>query len=257
MTKNILEDRSVIEISGKEKIKFLQNILTADVSQLDEKKIMSSALLSPQGKILFEMIVYSYEGNFFIESNKNLHQDLIEKLNLYKLNSDVEINDRTDLIISWEKSGIRTSHNFYPDPRNIKLGQRAIIQKKLNKKSNLDLYHNIRISLGIPEIIYDYIQNTIFPHEANLNNFNGLSLNKGCYIGQEIVSRMHFRGTTKKKFHLFNYEGEILELNENLIHNNKTIGIFGSHTKDKVLILIKLRELEKNIKLEKLNLFLC
>ncbi|MFQ3361185.1 MAG: CAF17-like 4Fe-4S cluster assembly/insertion protein YgfZ [Alphaproteobacteria bacterium] len=257
MKHNILEDRSVIEIKGNESIKFLQNILTADISLLNKKNILSSALLSPQGKILFEMIIYSHGGNILIESNKNLHHDLIKKLNLYKLNSNIEINDRKDLVVSWEKVCSKVDQNFYTDPRDEALGQRAIIQKELNLKSNLDLYHKTRISLGIPEIIYDYNQGTIFPHEANLNDFNGVSLNKGCYIGQEIVSRMHFRGTMKKKFHLFNYEGIVSAFNENLVHKNKIIGTFGSHTEDKVLILIKLQELEESMKLEKINLYLC
>ena len=86
MKHKILEDRSVIEVKGNESVKFLQNILTTDISLLNKNNIQSSALLSPQGKILFEMIIYSHEGNILIESNKNLHQDLIEKLNLYKLN---------------------------------------------------------------------------------------------------------------------------------------------------------------------------
>ncbi|MDC3272490.1 hypothetical protein OAU72_03180 [Hyphomicrobiales bacterium] len=257
MKKNILEDRCVIEIKGDESVKFLQNILTADISLLNENNTLSSALLSPQGKILFEMIIYSHEGNILIESNENLHKELIEKLNLYKLNSNIEIKYRKDLIVSWEKLDTEVGPNFYTDPRNKELGQRAIVQKEENLKSNLDLYHKVRISLGIPEIVYDYNQNTIFPHEANLSDFNGVSLHKGCYIGQEIVSRMHFRGTVKKKFHLFNYEGSVSAFNENLVRNNKIIGTFGSHTEDKVLILIKLQELQENIKLEKINLYLC
>ena len=221
----ILKDRGVIYINGDDVKNFLQNILTNDINKVDNNFSSFSSLLSPQGKYLFDFIIVKHKQGYFLDCEIDQIDQLINKLNVYKLNSKVEIlnlsNEFQVAVISNEKFlsldgakndvGFTTTYRddpFFIDPRNKKLGARVIINlEKLYmsiKKLKLKLedpkkYYTLSHQLGIPQIGTKDLQEKIFGLECNFEEFNGIDFKKGCYVGQENTARMKLKNKIRKR----------------------------------------------------------
>jgi tRNA-modifying protein YgfZ len=206
---SLLPDRGVLRVEGEEASKFLQGLLTNDVSHLGPDEAAHAALLSPQGKILFEMFVVHAEDAYFLETGVALLPDLQKKLGFYKLRAKVAISDLTDTVdvcAIWGGTVASDDVLVYTDPRLPTLGQRAILPKgsfeSLSALAHLetpDDYHAHRILAGVPEAGRDYALGDTFPHEADMDQLRGVDFKKGCFVGQEVVSRMQHRATTRKR----------------------------------------------------------
>ncbi len=221
----ILKDRGVIYINGDDVKNFLQNILTNDINKVDNNFSSFSSLLSPQGKYLFDFIIVKHKQGYFLDCEIDQIDQLINKLNVYKLNSKVEIlnlsNEFQVAVISNEKFlsldgakndvGFTTTYRddpFFIDPRNKKLGARVIINlEKLYmsiKKLKLKLedpkkYYTLSHQLGIPQTSTKDLQEKIFGLECNFEEFNGIDFKKGCYVGQENTARMKLKNKIRKR----------------------------------------------------------
>ncbi len=183
-------DRAVISIRGEGALSFLHNLLTCDVSGLAVGEAAYGALLSPQGKILHDLFVLNAGESVLLDCATAQRAALLQKLLLYKLRAKLEIVARDDLEVAVGTEG-------YADPRNAQLGQRFFAAAGSFKTD--ENYDAARIALGLADSEQDIGSGVLFPHEANLDLIGGVSFSKGCYVGQEVVSRMQHRGTARSR----------------------------------------------------------
>ena len=221
-----LKDRQVLEISGSDTINFLQNLITNDLSKIYKKKIIHTFLLSNKGKILFEFYIHYADNRLLIDVNGESINDLQNHLMAYKLRSQVNISIQDEQAVYWSD----TDTKYLSDPRNEKIGFRRVQQKKqvftIDYKNN---YDNIRIFESIAELNKDFKSEDVFPHELD-SYMNSISKEKGCYPGQEIVSRVyHNKAVSKKKFIRLSYTGNTKSQGTKLFQDSKEIGILGSN----------------------------
>ena len=221
----ILEDRGVIYLSGEDSTNFLQNLISNDVNKINESFSTFGALLSPQGKYLFEFLVVKHKKGFLIDCEKSVANDLLNQLNLYKLRSKIEIlnlsNEFVVAVLTGKKfSEMGETKNIcgftikfredpiFLDPRHEDLGARMIINleklhlslKKLELKStDVNQYYKKSFELGIPQKNLSELNNQLFGIECNLEELNGLDFKKGCYIGQENTARIKLKEKLNKR----------------------------------------------------------
>ena len=245
----ILEDRGLLYINGKEAKKFLQNIITNNIEIVSENRSCFSALLTPQGKYLYDFIIIKHKSGFFLDCEKEIIDDLYKQLNLYKLRSKVEILNLSNefVVASLNKEKfleIESSKNeegftikfredpILLDPRSKELGARLIINleklylslKKLGLEvSDVNEYYNLSHELGIPQINTRNLQDKIFGIECNFEELNGIDFQKGCYVGQENTARIKLKDKLNKRlFAIKVLDGELNS--EEITFENKNIG---------------------------------
>tara|TARA_Y100001949_G_scaffold5976_1_gene4431 strand:+ start:343 stop:1230 length:888 start_codon:yes stop_codon:yes gene_type:complete len=246
----ILEDRGILFIQGSDTKEFLQNLITNDINKVDEANSCFSSLLTPQGKYLFDFLVVKHKKGYFIDCEKKQIEELFKQLNIYKLRSDIEIlnlsNEFVVAAFSYEKfisfdgakdlPGNTFKYGEDPvflDPRHKKLGGRLIINleklylslKKLDLKStNPEEYYKLSYELGIPQKNTEKLRNKLFGIECNFEELNGIDFKKGCYIGQEITSRIKLRNKLSKRLLPIQLiEGKLIE-GATIKNNDNEIG---------------------------------
>lgn len=210
----LLPGRAVVRISGEEAVKFLNNIVTASVDKLQPGEAAYTALLTPQGKIVVDFFTVAVPadegGGFVLDVPAALAGDLLNKLTLYKLRAKVEIAARADLAVAAaiEKAPSEELGLVYADPRHSGMGWRMVLPKQDAEATLMaagmtladeKLWQGRRIVLGIPEGGKDFVYGDTFPHEADMDALHGIDFHKGCFIGQEVVSRVERRGTDQRK----------------------------------------------------------
>jgi tRNA-modifying protein YgfZ len=186
----VLKDRAVISVAGEGALAFLHNLLTCEVTNLAKGEAAYGALLSPQGKILHDMFIFNAGDQVLLDCALEHRSQLLQKLMLYKLRAKLEIVARDDLEIVVGDDG-------FIDPRNSAMGHRFFAASGSFKTGQG--YHEQRIALGLGDSVLDIGTNILFPHEANFDQFGAVSFSKGCYVGQEVVSRMQHRSTARSR----------------------------------------------------------
>ncbi|HZV20953.1 MAG TPA: folate-binding protein [Hyphomicrobiales bacterium] len=249
-----LPDRFLIEIAGDDRASFLQGLLTNDVEHLTEGSGRFAGLLSPQGKILFDFFVVNLGGRFIIDCPKKLAPDLTKRLNFYKLRAKVaiaEMNTAWRVAAAWgEGAGEALKDRAavtYRDPRLGALGYRLFLDPE---KGGLTLpatsepaaseYEAMRIGLGVPEGGKDYAYGETFPHEACFDLLNGVDFKKGCFVGQEVVSRMQHRGTARTRVLCVLANAPLPEAGGAIAADGFTIGQVGSVWGNRGVALVRL-----------------
>jgi len=200
-----LDDRGVIKLSGGDARSFLQGLVTNDMTTLEDGGVLYAAMLTPQGKYLYDFLIYQLGDVFYLDAQKSEITALIQRLSMYKLRADVMLEDTSDSIHVYAVfDGCAESALIcISDPRHATMGCRALSESKIDGDvlTRSD-YEKLRIARGIPDGTRDMQQNKTFCLEANLDHFNGVSFTKGCYVGQEMTARMMHR-TTRKKLLVF------------------------------------------------------
>jgi folate-binding protein YgfZ len=200
-----LGQRGVVSVSGADARHFLQNLVTSDLDPVAGERGGYGALLTPQGKILFDFIIYPSGEGFLLDLAGDQVTALLGRLKLYRLRAKVDLADLSEthrVFALW--GGERPAGApIVADPRLAELGYRAIVSGG-PLASDLttvpaEAYHHHRIALGVPEGGVDFAFGEAFPHDANLDQLGGVAFDKGCYVGQEIVSRMEHRGTARRR----------------------------------------------------------
>lgn len=237
------ESRKLIKVSGVDAKKFLQGIITNDIQE-SFSSLIYSGLLSPQGKYLFDFFINGLdEENFIIDIDIDSYKDFLDKLNLYKLRSNVFFNEiESSVILGF---GEKINGSFY-DPRNNMLGWRKFIFQTLNKNNHNDediffkQYEINRIDLCIPKSGYELKTNESYILETNFDKINGVSFTKGCFVGQEVTARMRHKTTLKNGIVKFQSTTNELKL-DNIITNEdgKKVGRISSFFNKKGLAVIK------------------
>jgi tRNA-modifying protein YgfZ len=247
-----LEDRGVIKVSGAEAGPFLDGLVTCDIDRVTAEKARFGALLTPQGKILFDFIVFRMSDEtgdvFFLDCRRAFTQDLVKRLGFYKLRAKVTVEDLSEtlaVIAGWDSDPPASEAGLVsPDPRLAALGWRAIVAATDVAEfvdAGAQAYHAHRIATGVPEGGTDYLFSQAFPHEALMDQLSGVDFDKGCYVGQEVVSRMQHRGTARTRIVPVAYSGELVpELGADVTAGERTIGQCGSSAKGRGLVMIRL-----------------
>lgn len=242
----IFDERTAAKVAGPEAAHFLDNLLTARTPESGGARY--AALLAPQGKILADMFVFGTAEGFLLDIPSALLADLLKKLKLYRLRAKVEIAPVEELAvgIAWNGSTPPVSAVVVDDPRLPALGRRFLVTKDalaaLSTVPEAD-WQAHRIALGIPEGGLDFAYGDAFPHEADMDQLHGIDFDKGCYVGQEIVSRMQHRGTARTRVIPFALDGATPERGTPILAGAKTIGTVGSGISGRALALVRLDRL--------------
>tara|TARA_B100000586_G_scaffold45220_1_gene29356 strand:- start:1936 stop:2817 length:882 start_codon:yes stop_codon:yes gene_type:complete len=245
----ILEDRGLLYLNGDDVKEFLQNIITNNIEKVTNDMSCFSALLTPQGKYLFDFLIIKHKAGYFLDCEKKNIDQLYKQLNLYKLRSKVEILNLSNefVVAALSKEKFLTLDNskdqegrtikfredpIFLDPRSKNLGARLIINleklylslKKLElKTANVEDYYRHSHELGISQIDNQNLQNKIFGIECNFEELNGIDFKKGCYVGQENTTRIKLKEKLNNRlFAIKVLEGKINS--EEIILEDKEIG---------------------------------
>lgn len=245
----ILEDRGLLYLNGDDVKEFLQNIITNNIEKVTNDMSCFSALLTPQGKYLFDFLIIKHKAGYFLDCEKKNIDQLYKQLNLYKLRSKVEILNLSNefVVAALSKEKFLTLDNskdqegwtikfredpILLDPRSKNLGARLIINleklylslKKLElKTANVEDYYRHSHELGISQIDNQNLQNKIFGIECNFEELNGIDFKKGCYVGQENTTRIKLKEKLNNRlFAIKVLEGKINS--EEIILEDKEIG---------------------------------
>jgi tRNA-modifying protein YgfZ len=203
----LLLDRGILRVTGPDAHKFLQGVITNDLDKAQGTAGIHTGLLSPQGKILFDFFVVGAGDGFLVEVAKDKAAELAKRLGFYKLRAQVEITQTEDRVaVVWDgQPSLPDGAIAFADPRLPELGYRVVLARDTDisalgcAEASADDYHARRIRLGVPESGRDYTLGDTFPHEALFDQLDGVDFKKGCFVGQEVVSRMQHRGTTRKR----------------------------------------------------------
>jgi folate-binding protein YgfZ len=248
----VLPDRGVVKVAGDEARTFLNGLLTADIGQVTPQSARFAALLTPQGKIVVDCIVAEGADGLFLDCPRTLAAALVEKLKFYKLRAKVAIEDLSSalaVLAIWDGTGNATQGLTYTDPRLAALGRRVILPAGLVPQAAADLgaqladpsaYEAHRIALGVPRGGLDFAYGDAFPHEADMDQLNGVDFAKGCYVGQEVVSRMEHRGTARNRVLPVAADGNAPGAGIPVMAGDKQVGLSGSGIGSQGLAMLRL-----------------
>ena len=251
-----LPDRGVVKVSGDGARDFLNGLVTTDVTLLRPGLGRFGALLTPQGKIVVDFLITEapsgHGGGFLLDCPRALAQGLADKLGFYKLRAKVAVENLSDslgVLASWDGEFAMKPDLAFADPRNEALGWRILVPEQLAQKVadliGADLvdsaaYDAHRIALGVPRGGLDFMYGDAFPHETNMDRLHGIDFDKGCYVGQEVVSRMQHRGTARTRMVRIALDDFSPEPGTVVLAGDKAIGTMGSTAGHHGLALIRI-----------------
>jgi tRNA-modifying protein YgfZ len=252
----LLPDRGVVRVAGEDARHFLNGLLTADISKVTPDTPRFAALLTPQGKIILDMIVAEAPaedgGSFFLDVPKALAGPCVDRLNFYKLRAKVTVENLSEtlgVMAVWDGDAATEYGLCYRDPRLVALGWRIVLPPHLAAEAAADLHAALvpadefearRIALGVPRGGLDFGYGDAFPHEADMDQLNGVDFAKGCFVGQEVVSRMEHRGSARTRIVPVAYDGFAPEPGAAVTAAAKPVGTFGSAADGRALAMLRL-----------------
>jgi folate-binding protein YgfZ len=239
-----LTDRALIEISGSDWRGFLQGLVTQDVETLSEGEARFGALLTPQGRVLFDLFLIGRDGGCLIDCAADRRGALIQRLTLYRLRAKVLIvaSDRTVCAL-WDAPS--ATGGWLPDPRLAALGWRGYgeVAPEGALEVGLAAYEAHRLASGVPGPA-DWGEDRTYPIEANFDLLHGVDFKKGCFVGQETTSRMKRRGTIKTRMALIGFDGESPPSGSELLAGDLRAGEVLSAGKGLAMAFVRLDRLE-------------
>jgi folate-binding protein YgfZ len=244
-----LEDRGIVRVGGGDAVELLDGLVTNALAGIDKTGAIHTGLLSPQGKILFDFFVTRDGDDLLIDVAKASLPDLVKRLGFYRLRADATFSDQSEELVvaaAWGAADIRFPGGIlaYADPRQAGMGWRMILPagrlaELPGRQVEAAAYHAHRIGVGVPEAGRDFVLGDTFPHEALYDQLAGVDFRKGCYVGQEVVSRMQHRGTARKR--IVPVEGQAaLAEGGDIMAGEATIGRLGSTSGSRGLALVRL-----------------
>ena len=251
-----LPDRGVVKVTGDTARDFLNGLITTDTTRLQPGLGRFGALLTPQGKITIDFLVTEapagHGGGFLIDCPKPLAQALADKLKFYRLRAKIDVENLSDslgVLAAWDGVPTLKPDLTFTDPRNAKLGLRIFVPDELAQKAadaigaelvDASVYEAHRIAVGIPRGGLDFMYGDAFPHETNMDRLSGVDFDKGCYVGQEVVSRMQHRGTARTRTVRVLLDGPAPEVGSAILAGDKSVGTMGSAANGHALALMRI-----------------
>ncbi|MGE5165560.1 MAG: YgfZ/GcvT domain-containing protein [Sphingobacteriales bacterium] len=256
----LLPDRGVVKVVGDDARRFLNGLVTGDMAKVAAGAPRFAALLTPQGKIIVDFIIAeapAEDGDgFFLDCPRALAPTLVEKLNFYKLRAKVICEDLSEVLGVMAVWGGVVDSEYglsYPDPRLPALGSRIMLPPHLAAEAAADIgadltdadtYEAHRIALGVPRGGTDFAYGDTFPHEADMDQLNGVDFDKGCYVGQEVVSRVEHRASARSRVVPIAYDEFAPISGLAIMAGDKQVGTLGSTAKGRGLALMRLDRIE-------------
>jgi tRNA-modifying protein YgfZ len=245
----LLPDRGVVKVAGTDARKFLNGLVTADLGGVSATSPRFAALLTPQGKIIVDFIVVEAADGMLLDCPRALAQALVERLSFYKLRAKVTVENRSDVLrvmAIWD--GAAAGEACYPDPRLPQLGLRCIVPPPGQAAAaavgaelvDAAAYEAHRIALGVPSGGFDFAYGDAFPHEADMDQLHGVDFQKGCYVGQEVVSRMEHRGSARSRVVPVVFAGAAPATGSAVTAAERSVGTMGSAAAGRGLALMRL-----------------
>ncbi|WP_350332979.1 YgfZ/GcvT domain-containing protein [Coralliovum pocilloporae] len=242
---SVLPQRGLVRLSGDDVKALLQRLITTDMDIVERDGVGFGALLTPQGKILFDFIIAQSDADLWVDLPRAVVGDFIKRMTLYKLRADVTLTDCSDSHeVCVAPEGVAPDGDvvaLFSDPRAEGLGLRLFRSAK-GGEEDTGHWQERRIALGVPEVSSDFGYGDLFPHDAGMDHLNGLVFDKGCYVGQEVVSRMHHRGTARKRPVIVRGAG--LSEGAELMGGDKSVGILGYVSGDHAVAIARLDRLK-------------
>jgi hypothetical protein len=251
-----LPDRGVVKVSGEGARDFLNGLFTTDMKPVRPGLGRFGALLTPQGKIIADFLITEapagHGGGFLLDCPRALAQALADKLGIYKLRAKVAIENLSDslgVLAAWDGEPAMQPDLAFADPRNAALGWRILIPEELAQKvadligaefADATAYEAHRIACGAPRGGLDFSYGDAFPHETNMDRLHGVDFDKGCYVGQEVVSRMQHRGTARTRTVRIVLEGFSPEPGTTVLAGDKSVGTIGATAGKAGLALLRI-----------------
>lgn len=233
-----LDDRAVVAVSGADARPFLHNLLTVDMADVDRDGNGYGALLSPQGKILFDFIIHRSGESYLLDVRREVVDDLLKRLTLYKLRSKLELRPEPDLAVF---AGWGDGAEGPADPRFAPLGGRRVAPRdSCEPGAEGEAWHAWRIENAIPEGGIDFVFGDTFPHDAAMDDLGGVDFHKGCFVGQEVVSRMQHRGTARRRIVAINAAGPLPGPGAEIVAGERPLGRLGSSVGGRGIGLVRL-----------------
>jgi tRNA-modifying protein YgfZ len=250
----LLSDRAVLRITGADAVRFLNGLVTSEVAALLPGEARFAALLTPQGKIIADFLLVAVAedegGGFAIDAPRALADDLQKRLAFYRLRARVDIAARPDLAVAVALDGAPDDLGLaYDDPRAAGLGTRVVLPAEGAEAAIAaagfalapeDEWQARRIAQGVPEGGKDFTYGDTFPHEADMDQLAGVDFQKGCFIGQEVVSRMQHRGTARNRVVPVAYEGPAPLPGIEARVGERAVGFMGSAVGGRGLAMLRL-----------------
>lgn len=200
-----LPHRGLIHLEGEERASFLQGLVSNDVAKAAPDNIIYACLLTPQGKFLHDFFIHAGDGFLLLDcEGSERAKDLYDRLLKFRLRAKVKISVEEHHPVY----AVFDSTEGLPDPRHEKMGRR-VFEKPTAEEKPFDVWDHLRISLCIPDGSRDMEIEKSTLLECGIEKMNGVDWNKGCYMGQELTARMHYRGLAKK--HLYTVSGNLPE----------------------------------------------
>ncbi len=241
-----LTNRIILEIQGGDREAFLQGIVTQDIKHLENQSIIYSLMLSPQGKFQFDFFVIQTGNLWLIDIDTSRSQAFLQRLQLFKLRSDVNISINTEWQVGVSSTPV-AAENCFLDPRLKDLGYRFYHKKIVSEKGS-DLYETRRLSLGVPDGARDMVVDKSIPLEWGMNELNAIAWNKGCYMGQELTARSRYVGQIRKRVFPITFKilGEYM-VGEKLSVGTQDVGELRATNGSIGMALLKLEALQSEI----------
>lgn len=250
-----LQARGVLRLSGADRTAFLQGLVSNDVAAVSPQRAIYACLLSAQGRFQFDFFIIADDQSLLLETEHARLPDLVKRLRLFKLRSAVEMTDASGhfaVLALPDASGmVGAAEAFHGgisfiDARCAGLGARALVPRENLPAATAGLtaapfaaYERLRLSHGVPEAPLDLVPEHSTLIESNIDALNGIAWDKGCYMGQELTARMHYRGLAKKKLFKVTFAGdapppgtvvsdgtrEAGEMRSSLVENGEGLGL--------------------------------
>lgn len=239
MPSAFLSDRALLSVTGNDAQDFLHNLITTDIAGLPEGDARPGALLTPQGKILFDFMIWRIEGGFAIEIDHAQREAFARRLTMYKLRAAVDIAmiEEIGVTVAWDGE---TLAGGIADAAFTKAG--IALQRAPGKHTDSDEtgYQALRITAGLAVSGRDFPLQDAFPHDVLLDKDDGLSFRKGCYVGQEVVSRMQHRGTARRRVVIVSAEQDLPAAGTDILAGTKPVGTLGSTSGGNGLAIVRI-----------------
>ena len=252
----LLNDRGVIEVAGAEATGFLQRLITNSVRDIPQGESRYSGLLSPQGKVLFDFFVVPMpegpDAGYLFDCVRAQAGDLVKRLNLHKMRAKIAIADKSEQFgvaaVFGGEAPAGVEGVVYRDPRAPGMGLRIIAPREALahiEDACEAAYEAHRIVQGVPKGGTDFTYGDAFVHDINLDVMNGVDFKKGCYVGQEVVARVHFRKSARKRILKIHFDGQAPEPGAQIMAGDTNIGQLGSTAGAEGLATLRIDRLEE------------
>ncbi len=243
---HIAEDRAVLRVSGADRIEFLQGIVSNDVAKADRDCGVWAAFLTPQGKYLHDFFLAADGESILLDCERARADDLRKRLRRYTLRSDARVEEADNLVVTLtaaEPAPAPSAAACFPDPRHRDagyrmIGRRGAVERAMAAADPLE-WDRRRLALGLPDGSRDLEVERSTLAEANADLLGGIDWEKGCWMGQEVTARMHYRGLAKRRLTPMRVDGPAPARGATVERDGKPVGDCRSSAGDLVMVLAR------------------